>query len=62
VCTPKEQEAIIRQSKTGQKLYHKFMNQQFEKDDRKENSIPSDDRLKSALEHRDKLLDYDRTV
>ncbi|CAL1264146.1 unnamed protein product [Larinioides sclopetarius] len=62
VCTPKEQEAIIRQSKTGQKLYQKFMNQQFQEEDRKQNSNPNDNRLKSALEHRDKLLEYDRTV
>ncbi|KAF8777414.1 Activating signal cointegrator 1 like protein [Argiope bruennichi] len=62
VCTPKEQEAIIRQSKTGVKLYQKFMNQKSELDNRKENSISNDEKLKSALEHRDKLLEYDRTV
>ncbi|GIZ03906.1 activating signal cointegrator 1 [Caerostris extrusa] len=62
VCTPKEQEAIIRQSKTGMKLYHKLVNLQCDSRQQKENYISNDDKLKSALEHKDKLLEYDRTI
>ncbi|GFY56034.1 activating signal cointegrator 1 [Trichonephila inaurata madagascariensis] len=62
VCTPKEQEAIIRQSKTGIKLYNKLMNLKFETNEMKDIPRANDNKLKSALEHRDKLLEYDRTV
>ncbi|GFU17576.1 activating signal cointegrator 1 [Nephila pilipes] len=62
VCTPKEQEAIIRKSKTGVKLYNKLMNLKFETNEEKDIPSTNDIKLKSALEHRDKLLEFDRTV
>lgn len=56
VCSPKEQEQISRMSKTGCKLYKKLMSQTRDSSDLKDSS------LQDALSHRDKLLEYDRTV
>ncbi|KFM64216.1 hypothetical protein X975_12951, partial [Stegodyphus mimosarum] len=61
VCTPKEQEIIIRKSKAGCKLYNKLMNQDADKD-RIDKSVDIDSGLQNALAHRDKLLEFDRTV
>ncbi|KAG8184859.1 hypothetical protein JTE90_016204 [Oedothorax gibbosus] len=61
VCTPKEQEIIMRQSKASMKLYTKLMSQETEIDMNKL-QISNDPKMEKALEHRDKLLEYDRTV
>lgn len=52
---------IVRQSKASIKLYQKLMNQETETDLSKLR-ISNDPKLQSALEHRDKLIEYDRAV
>lgn len=51
----------MRQSKASMKLYTKLMSQETDIDMGKL-QISNDLKMERALEHRDKLLEYDRTV
>jgi hypothetical protein len=69
VCSPADWEMVKSNSSRGKKLLEKLMNQKGQEhsairtspDSQKDISISNKESLEKALEHRDKLLDFDRT-
>ncbi|XP_042898436.1 activating signal cointegrator 1 isoform X1 [Parasteatoda tepidariorum] len=61
VCTRGEQEIIARQSKQSFKLYNKLMSTDSNNETIDMN-VKLDSKLQSAIQHRDKLIEYDRNA
>jgi len=64
VCNKSEQEIIDRGSKKSQRLHEYLMKQAVSLNGAEETSSVDDSEdvgLRNAIEHRDRLLDYDKT-